>query len=184
MRREGAFRGVPEAADRDASLAWRPDTRARPRRRVRGANLLAELETLVVLGAGRFDVGVHLVANLFRAPGLVARCAEPAPLPFADRIDRRHWAASVYEEDAALLAGAGGGTSLVLSALLAQAWPRLAPYRERIEARLAELPEDGIARAWKAAGGAPWWSPPAVPTQQTHLVLADTSEAFHDGTPR
>lgn len=170
--------GVPKAADRDATEAWRPAVRSRPRVRVRALNLLAELETLVVVGGGRFDVGVHHVANLFRAPGLAARAASPVPLPFADRVDRRHWTAHVYEEDAYLMERIGGGTSLVLGALLAQAWPRLAPYRERIEARLAELPDDAMARAWKAAGGAPWWTPPAIPTRQTHLVVAE-DDPFH-----
>lgn len=174
---------VPEARDRDACAPSRPVARARPRRRVRGTNLLAELEALVVVGAGRFDVGVHHVANLFRAPGLVASVQAAADLPFADRADRRHWAATVYEEDAYLLERIGGGTSVVLSALFAHAWPRLAPYRARIEARLAELPDDGMARAWKAAGGAPWWTPPAVPTLQTHLVLADDG-VFDAGVAR
>lgn len=166
---------MPEAVDRDASVPWRPPVRARPRRRVRGTNLLAELETLVVLGGGRFDVGVHLVANLFRAPELAARGGKPIELPFAERIDRRNWSATVYEEDAYLMERVGGGTSRVLEALLAHAWPRLAPYRERIDARLAELPDDGLARSWKAAGGAPWWTPPRAPTVQTHLVLQDGS---------
>ena len=146
---------------------------------VRGVNLLAELEALVVLGSGRFEVGVHHALNVFRGAALAEQSGKPIASPFAQREDRRHWRASIYEEDAYLLARVGSSLSLALSHALGAAWPHVpAPYRERFEQRLAELPEDALARSWRAAGGAPWWEPPASPGVQTHFVDARAEQ--HD----
>lgn len=156
-----------------------------PRAPVRGVNLLAELEALTVLGAGRFEVGVRHALNVFRGAPIAEGSGASIASPFAGRQDRRHWRARVYEEDAFLLSRMGSSASLALTHALGIAWPHVpAPYRERVEARLAELPEDAMARSWAAAGGAPWWEPPAVPGEQTHFVL-DDAEATHDlGVPR
>lgn len=160
--REGAGGRHPDAA------AFQP-----ARRPVRGVNLLAELEALVAIGAGRFDVGVHHVVNLFRGRSLAALSGVPQAAPFAGREDRRHWVAHVYDEDAYLLARMDGGLALALSGALAAAWPHL-PHalRERAEARVEEL-DDGIGRAWLHAGGAPLWRPQPARTLQSHLVVAD-----------
>ena len=146
---------------------------------MRGANLLAELEALVVLGAGRFDVGVHHVLNVFRGAPIAEHSGRPVPNPFLDRLDRRHWRARIYEEDAYLLARMASSPSLALSHVIGAAWPHVAAaYRERVTARLAELSDDGMARAWKAAGGAPWWEPPAIDGAQTHFVAPNATQ--HD----
>lgn len=74
----------------------------------------------------------------------------------------------------------GSSPSLALSHVLGSAWPHVpAAYRERFAARLAELPDDGISRSWKASGGAPWWEPPHAAGEQTHFVLDDAG-AWHD----
>ena len=144
---------------------------------MRGVNLLAELEALVVLGAGRFEVGVHHALNVFRAAPLAEHSGTPVANPFAERADRRHWRARIYEEDAYLLARMASSPSIALSHVVGATWTHLAaPYRERIARRLEELPEDGMARAWKAAGGAPWWEPPASAGVQTHFVDAAATQ--------
>lgn len=147
-------------------------------------NLLAELEALVVLGAGRFDVGVHHALNVFRGAPIAEHAGRAVPNPFVARIDRRHWRGRIYEEDAFLLNRMASSPSLALSHVIGASWPHLASvYRERIDARLQELPDDAMAAAWKAAGGAPWWEPPAAEGAQTHFVSTDTWQ--HDwGVPR
>lgn len=132
-----------------------------------------------MLGAGRFEVGVHHALNVFRGAPLAEHAGQPIVTPFAGREDRRHWRARVYEEDSYLLARLASSPSIALSHVLGAAWPHVAaPYRERVAARLADLPEDGMARAWHAAGGAPWWEPPASPGVQTHFVAPDATQ--HD----
>lgn len=166
------------AGPHDARIPASPVAR-QARALVRGVNLLAELEALVVLGAGRFEVGVHHALNVFRGAPLADHSGKPVANPFAERIDRRHWRARVYEEDAYLLQRLASSPSLALSHVVGATWTHLAaPYRERIAARLAELPEDAMARAWSAAGGAPWWEPPASAGVQTHFV--DPAAAQHD----
>lgn len=142
----------------------------------RGLNLLAELEALTALGAGRFEVGVHHALNLFRAFPLAERSGAPVEDPFADREDKRHWRLRLYEDDAILLRSIGSPVSIALTHVLAAAWPHMqSGYRERILARLAELPDDAMAKSWKAAGGAPWWEPPRAGGEQTHLVVSDAA---------
>lgn len=156
----------------------------RKRTAARGLNLLAELEAFCVLGAGRFDVGVHHALNVFRGAPLAEHAGQPVVSPFQGRIDRRHWRARLYEDDLYLLGRMGSSPSLALTHVLGAAWPHLgATYRERIVARLAELPDDGMARAWKAAGGAPFWEPPTQAGAQTHLVVDEAG--WRDvGVPR
>lgn len=146
---------------------------ARPRPRVlrRGVNKLAELETLCALGGGSFEVGVHHAANLFREGPLARRSGAEVPDPFADRIDKRQWAARIYEEDAFLLDRMGGGLSLGLTHILGVAWPHVAPYRDRIAARLDALPDDGLARARMVRGDVPRWTPPPRRGAQEHFVV-------------
>lgn len=171
------------------SPSWRPDQRAlfatRPRHVVRGVNLLAELEALTVLGAGRFEVGVNFVLNVFEAVPLAEHSGVAAPTPFAGREDRRHWRARIYERDAYRLARMGSSVALALSHVVGVAWPHVpSGYRERFARRLEELPDDAMARSWKAAGGAPWWEPPRASGEQMHFLL-DEPGAFHDvGVPR
>lgn len=146
---------------------------------IRGVNLLAELEALVVLGAGRFELGVHHAVNVFRGAPLAEHSGRAIESPFSGREDRRHWSARIYAEDAYLLARLASAPSLALTHVLGAAWPHVAaPYRERFAIRLEELPEDGIARSWKAAGGAPRWEPPRASGEQTHFV--DAPASHHD----
>lgn len=146
----------------------------------RGVNLLAELEALAVLGGGRFEVGVHHALNVFRGFPLAEHHGAPVAHPFADRCDKRHWRLRIYEDDAILLRSIASPVSIGLTHVLAAAWPHVhSAYRERILARLAELPDDAMARSWKAAGGAPWWEPPAAGGEQTHFVVTDEG-SIHD----
>lgn len=163
----------------------RPAFEARPRSAVRGLNLLAELEALTILGVGRFEVGVNHVMNVFRAVPIADASGVPVESPFTGREDRRHWRFRIYEDDAYLLARMGSSTSLALSHALGVAWPHVGTgYRERFAERLASLPDDKLARSWRAAGGAPWWEPPAVTGEQTHLVLDDPDALHHPGVVR
>lgn len=158
---------------------------SRRRVAVRGLNLLAELEALTILGAGRFEVGVHHTLNVFRAVPIADASGRPVASPFLGREDRRHWRARIYEDDAYLLARMGSHTSLALSHALGVAWPHVpSGYRERFDARLEELPDDAMSQSWRAAGGAPWWEPPATTGEQTHLVLDDPDALHHPGVPR
>lgn len=150
------------------------------RERCRGFNALAELEALCVLGGGDFALGVHHVANLFRRVPLAARSGVAVEDPFADRIDRRHWAAPLYADDAFLLRHVSPSVATGLTLLLASAWPHVgASYRARIDARLAELPDDELARAWAVRGQPRWWAPPRASGQQTHFVVVEDA-ADHD----
>lgn len=173
--------GPSMASARDGSGAEgaRASPTRRPTRRpLRGVNLLAELEALVAIGGGRFDLGVHHVVNIYRDAPLAKLSGSPLPNPFAQRRDRRHWVAHVEDEDAYVLARVDEGPSRALTAVLAVAWPRLSShYRERALARVMDL-DDGMSRAWRQAGGAPYWRPPIPTTLQTHLVVDAADSSF------
>jgi len=149
-------------------------------RAARGVNLLAELEALTVLGAGRFEVGVHHALGVFRGVPLADHNGAPVESPFAGRRDARHWRLKIYEDDAYLLGRMGSSVAVALTHVLGVAWPHVhSIYRARFDARLAELPDDALAASWKAAGGAPWWEPAPASGEQTHFVVSDV-DAFHD----
>lgn len=152
-------------------LARRALVRGRTRVRARGVNRLAELEALVVLGGGRFEVGVNYVVNLFEAVPLAGESGRRVPSPFAQREDVRQWVVRIYEQDDYRLRRMGSGVSVALSHLIGVAWDHVpSAYRERVDARLAQLPDDALARAWRARGEVPYWEPPAPSGDQTHFV--------------
>ncbi|HUR68662.1 MAG TPA: hypothetical protein VM370_05395 [Candidatus Thermoplasmatota archaeon] len=151
----------------------RSPVRRRPKLPLRGINGIAELEAICVLGGGKFEVGIHHAMNIFRGLPLASVSGTAIPEIFDGRTDKRLWARAVYEEDAYTLQRMSGGTSAALTLALSAAWPHVAaPYRERALARIAELPDDGLSRAWETVGGARWWAPPTTGTEQLHFVEA------------
>jgi len=148
--------------------------------RCRGLNALAELEALCVLGGGSFELGVHHAANLFRRLPLAERSGQAFEAPFGEREDRRHWAWPLYEEDAYLLRHLAPSATTGLSLLLAAAWPHVgASYRERIDARLTDLPDDALARAWSVRAQPRRWAPPRTRGEQTHFVILERPAPEH-----
>lgn len=156
----------------------------------RGQNALAELEALVVIGGGSFDVGVHHVTNILRRVPIVQELQDYEGHLFDDKKDRRSWATPLYAGDISTLRNLGAGVSSGLSTALTLAWRHIpSAYHERIDERLAELPDDDLARPWRVRGQARWWSPPKPPGIQSHFVEADDTrddtadQDTRDGTP-
>lgn len=158
---------------------------SRPRVRTRGVNRLAELEALVILGGGRFEVGVRFIANVFEDVPLAEQSGRAVPNPFAGREDVRQWVVRIYEDDDFRLRRMGSSVSVALSHLLGVAWDHVpSTYRERVAARLAQLPDDAMARAWRARGEVPYWEPPAASGVQTHFVEDLPHSPRHLDVPR
>lgn len=154
--------------------------------RCRGENALAELETLVIVGGGSFQVGVNHVVSLLNRVPLVRTLQAYEGHLFDEWLDRRGWALPLYERDARILKELGRSVGVGLSTALTIALPHVAPaYDEPIQARLKEiLAEEEEAKAWRAKGILRRWSPPPSTLQQVHFVNEDEDPALDVGIGR
>lgn len=104
-------------------------------RLTRAVNNAAELELLVMLGDGAFELGVHYVCNLWRERRLhEVRDGYPGPLGmgvFPERV----WVEAVFEEDARLIDRVEGGFGPALSVIL---WAALERAPADVQRRAAE----------------------------------------------
>lgn len=136
-----------------------------------GHNALVELEAIVVVGDGYFEIGVRTLLSIFARQSLVKSLGNYPGHLFGDLQDKRHWCEAVYTEDAAALRAIPGGPSTGLSTILTLAWSHLTEnQRGRAARRMDELPLDEMAAARRAAKIDSRWTPPSRPLRQIHLV--------------
>lgn len=150
--------------------------------RARGENAYAELETLVILGGGSFEVGVRHVTRLLNRVSLPSALASYKEPFFAEWVDRRSWSASLYASDLALLRGFGTSIGVSLSMALTVAMPHVAPgYEEPLQRRLKEILDE---EDWRARGVLRRWTPPRPRGRQVHFPHEEESPSLDAGIRR